>query len=95
MEEWCLTYIERLYNQRNTILFLWVLHKESENRLKSTHRVHQSDRNLQTICIFPFNEKIIHDYIIYNYLVATYLTMLICYWMDILYCGDDRGLVYN
>ena len=31
--------------------------KECENRLKSTHRVHQSGRNLQTFCIFPFKWK--------------------------------------
>lgn len=55
--------------------------KESENRLKSTHRVHQSGRNLQTLCIFLSNEKIIHDCIIYNYLIATYLAML---WIGLL-----------
>lgn len=48
--------------------------KENENRLRSAHRVYQSGRNLQTLCLIFLQMKS-YALLYFNYLVATYLAM--------------------
>lgn len=49
--------------------------KENENRLKSAHKVYQSGRNLQTLCIIFLQMKS-YTLLYFNYLVPTYLAMV-------------------
>lgn len=50
--------------------------KENENRLKSTHTVYQSGRNLQTLCIIFLQMKN-YTLLYFNYRVATNLAMVL------------------
>lgn len=58
--------------------------KESKNRLKSTHRVHQSGWNLQILCIISLQMKRLH-------LIILFLTILWPHISNILDCAIESA----
>ena len=72
----CNTYLKGCLT-KGTLFYVFEYYiKESEKRLKSAHRVYQSGRNLQTLCIIFLQMKNC-TLLYFNYPVATYLAMML------------------